>query len=185
MIGRFIFVFVFGLGAVALAAPLHLNFIHVVGEKPLLIDSLRYENSGREIYSLTRLDWLATGFSLTTASGKMIALPGKTAFIPLRGGSLTLPGLPAEDVVSITFHIGPDASANHSDPAGYPASHPLHPEVNKLHWDWQGGYIFMAIEGHWRKAGEKLPGGFAYHFARIRGLDVDKPRNLAKSVTVE
>lgn len=26
---------------------------------------------------------------------------------------------------------------------------------------------------------------FAYHFAKLRGLDVDKPRNLAKSVTVE
>ena len=26
---------------------------------------------------------------------------------------------------------------------------------------------------------------FAYYFARLRGLDVDKPRNLAKSVTVE
>ena len=26
---------------------------------------------------------------------------------------------------------------------------------------------------------------FAYHFANQRGLDVDKPRNLAKSVTVE
>jgi len=26
---------------------------------------------------------------------------------------------------------------------------------------------------------------FAYHVARLRGLDVDKPRNLAKSVTVE
>ena len=25
----------------------------------------------------------------------------------------------------------------------------------------------------------------AYHIARLRGLDVDKPRNLAKSVTVE
>ena len=25
----------------------------------------------------------------------------------------------------------------------------------------------------------------AYHVARMRGLDVDKPRNLAKSVTVE
>jgi glucosamine--fructose-6-phosphate aminotransferase (isomerizing) len=25
----------------------------------------------------------------------------------------------------------------------------------------------------------------AYHIARIRGLDVDQPRNLAKSVTVE
>jgi len=26
---------------------------------------------------------------------------------------------------------------------------------------------------------------FAYHVARLRGCDVDKPRNLAKSVTVE
>jgi len=26
---------------------------------------------------------------------------------------------------------------------------------------------------------------FAYHFARLRGCDIDKPRNLAKSVTVE
>jgi glucosamine--fructose-6-phosphate aminotransferase (isomerizing) len=26
---------------------------------------------------------------------------------------------------------------------------------------------------------------FAYHFAVLRGYDVDKPRNLAKSVTVE
>jgi glucosamine--fructose-6-phosphate aminotransferase (isomerizing) len=26
---------------------------------------------------------------------------------------------------------------------------------------------------------------FAYHFATPRGLDVDRPRNLAKSVTVE
>jgi glucosamine--fructose-6-phosphate aminotransferase (isomerizing) len=26
---------------------------------------------------------------------------------------------------------------------------------------------------------------FAYHVARLRGCDIDKPRNLAKSVTVE
>ncbi len=26
---------------------------------------------------------------------------------------------------------------------------------------------------------------FAYHLARDRGLDVDRPRNLAKTVTVE
>jgi glucosamine--fructose-6-phosphate aminotransferase (isomerizing) len=25
----------------------------------------------------------------------------------------------------------------------------------------------------------------AYHVARLRGCDIDKPRNLAKSVTVE
>jgi glucosamine--fructose-6-phosphate aminotransferase (isomerizing) len=26
---------------------------------------------------------------------------------------------------------------------------------------------------------------FAYHVAKLRGADVDQPRNLAKSVTVE
>jgi len=26
---------------------------------------------------------------------------------------------------------------------------------------------------------------WAYHFALLRGCDIDKPRNLAKSVTVE
>jgi glucosamine--fructose-6-phosphate aminotransferase (isomerizing) len=26
---------------------------------------------------------------------------------------------------------------------------------------------------------------FAYHVARLRGCDIDQPRNLAKSVTVE
>jgi len=26
---------------------------------------------------------------------------------------------------------------------------------------------------------------FAYHIAKLRGCDVDQPRNLAKSVTVE
>ena len=26
---------------------------------------------------------------------------------------------------------------------------------------------------------------FAYHIARLRGTDIDQPRNLAKSVTVE
>ena len=74
MIARLILAFVSGLGGVVLAAPLHLDFIHVLGKKALLIDSLRYRNSSKETYSLTRLDWLASGFSLTTASGEIINL---------------------------------------------------------------------------------------------------------------
>ena len=44
---------------------------------------------------------------------------------------------------------------------------PLHPLVNNLHWGWTGGYIFVALEGHWQfdhaEAGrlvQELPGVF-------------------------
>lgn len=75
------------------------------------------------------------------------------------GTTFSLPGLPAEKTTSITFHIGPDQETNHSDPARFTANHPLNPNLNKLRWDWQGGCIFLALEGHWSAQGEQLPGG--------------------------
>ncbi|MEP4077665.1 MbnP family protein [Haloferula sp.] len=151
--------------ATATAAPLHLDFVPEIDRKRLLTDSLRYENSRSETFSITRLDWLVSGFSLSTADGETINVADTIAFIPLRGTALTLPKLPEKKITSITFHIGPDKETNHSDPAQYTANHPLNPNFNNLHWDWQGGYIFLAIEGHWRSGNQKLPGGFAYHFA--------------------
>ncbi|MGB6221357.1 MAG: MbnP family protein [Haloferula sp.] len=165
----------------SLGTSLHLDFIHEVDGRPLLIDSLRYGNSSSETFSLTRLEWLATDFSLTTSTGNTLVIPNSTAFISTRGTTFTLPDLPAEKITAITFHIGPDEKTNHSDPAQYTANHPLNPNLNKLHWDWQGGYIFLALEGHWRAdpqqgsvgvpptdqpRSQNHPGGFAYHFAR-------------------
>ncbi|MGJ8644758.1 MAG: MbnP family protein [Luteolibacter sp.] len=147
------------------AAPIHLYFIHEIDGKPILIDSLRYENSSSEAFSITRLDWLATDFSLTLENGDTLTIPDSTAFISTRGGTHSLPDLPEEKITAISFHIGPDEKTNHSDPAQYTANHPLNPNLNNLHWDWQGGYIFLAMEGHWRAPSAKLPGGYAYHFA--------------------
>lgn len=148
------------------AAPLHLGFVHEAGGVPLLRDSIRYENDANETFSVTRLAWLASGFALETADGKTIALPELHAFIDISGGRLSIPDLPATKVTGISFFIGPDVTLNHADPAVLPASHPLNPNLNRLHWDWQGGYIFLAMEGHWRVLGDKLPSGYAWHFAR-------------------
>ena len=148
------------------AAPLHLDFLHEIDGRPLSPSSLRYKNSSRESYSLTRLEWLATGFIIKTNSGDSYSLKETRVFIPTMGTTISLTGLPEIRISAITFHIGPDQETNHSDPARYTANHPLNPNINKLHWDWQDGYIFIAAEGHWRAAGEKLPGGFGYHFAR-------------------
>lgn len=147
-------------------AVLHIDFIHQVEGRPLLVDSLRYKNSADETLSFTRVDWLASGVSLATAGGDTLTNADITAYVPSSGTTLTLSGLPAEKITALTFHVGPDATNNHADPAGFPAGSPLNPNVNSLHWNWQGGFIFMALEGHWRSPGQKLPGGYAYHFAR-------------------
>lgn len=148
------------------AESLHLDFIHEVDKKPLLLDSLRYENSVGEEMSVTRVGWLATGFSVTSEDSDEIAVPDAIAYVSGQGASLSLPGLPGIRVKALTFYIGPDEVANHADPARLPVTSPLNPDINGLHWDWQGGYIFIALEGHWRTRGQKYPGGYAYHFAR-------------------
>lgn len=152
----------------AFAAPLHIAFFHEAGGKPLLMDSLRYNNSAGETYSVSRLDWLATGFSVTTEDGINHPMADAVAFVSGKGGDIMLGKAPDGRIKSLTFHIGPDEKTNHGDPARHPPSHPLNPTVNRLHWDWQGGYIFLAIEGRWRKAdaGNDWLEGYAYHFAR-------------------
>src|SRR5947209_5344015 len=66
---------------------------------------------------------------------------------------------------SVRFHVGLDAADNAASPGEFTAEHPLNPNVNGLHWSWQGGYVFLALEGYYRTgAGE--PKGFSYHLAR-------------------
>lgn len=148
------------------AVPLHVDFIHEIDSRPLLLDSIRHQNSTAESFSVTRLAWIATDFSVTTADGDCIKLPEAVAFVSSRGATFRIPDLPRKTLRSLTFHIGPNQETNHADPSKHAADSPLNPNVNALHWDWQGGYIFLAIEGHWRTPDHKYPEGYAYHFAR-------------------
>lgn len=152
----------------AAAAPLHVAFVHEADGKPLTLDSLRHSNAAGETYSIARLDWLATGFSVTTTDDVSHSFDDAVAFIPGTGSEFLLGQAPAGKIKSLTFHIGPDEKRNHGDPALHPPGHPLNPNVNRLHWDWQGGYIFLAIEGLWRRpgVGNEAMDGFSYHFAR-------------------
>lgn len=47
----------------------------------------------------------------------------------------------------LSFNVGIDSAANHSDPSTYEAGHPLAPQNPNMHWAWSSGYIFIRIEG--------------------------------------
>ncbi|MEO6245360.1 MAG: MbnP family protein, partial [Opitutaceae bacterium] len=89
-----------------------------------------------------------------------------------------LRSVPEGDFVGLEFHLGVPATLNQGDPGRWPAGHALNPLVNGLHWSWQGGYVFAAIEGHYGAASEATR-GFSFHLAtNARAMTVRFLANL-------
>jgi cytochrome c peroxidase len=149
------------------AANLEVTIEPVFNGEPLRLDSLRYENAAGETQSFTRLSYLLSGFAVEREDGTWIEFPGTTAWMDAaaRRNAVLLENAPSGNYRSLRFHIGPDAKENAADVSQIPAGNPLNPNLNGLHWSWQGGYIFMAIEGHFR-TGNAEPRGYAHHLAR-------------------
>jgi hypothetical protein len=63
-------------------------------------------------------------------------------------------------VEGIKFSIGVEEAVNHSDPASWANGHPLAPSFPSMHWGWNAGYRFIAIEG---KGGSNLGQTFQLH----------------------
>ncbi len=158
----------FSLGAgPALGAALEIAVRHSFSGEPLLLDSLRYQNGAGETLSVTRLSYLLSGFAVEREDGAWVELADQVAWIDAarRRTVLRLENVPEGRYRALRFHLGPDAMANAADPAKLAADHPLNANLNGLHWSWQGGYIFLAVEGLYR-AGTPEITGYAHHLAR-------------------
>lgn len=148
------------------AAGVEIELRHTVAGQPMKLDSLRYEKAANEVFSVSRLSYLISGIAFQRADGTWCETKLDAAWIDVgkRRTAFHIEGVPAGEFRAIRFSVGLDQALNHSDPAGYPAGHALNPAVNHLHWTWQGGYIFLALEGHYRS--DKQRRGFSLHFAR-------------------
>jgi len=129
--------------------------------------SLRYQTSAGETFSITRVSYLLSEFGLQRNDGSWLELTNAVAWLDLdqNRNSVRLDPISPGEFRAVRFSVGLNTNLNHADIAQFPAAHPLNPNINGLHWSWQGGYIFLAIEGLWRNAGGELD-GWAYHLAR-------------------
>ncbi len=118
---------------------------------PLVFDSLTNTNSAGQLISVSRLDFLVSNFALRQKDGVWLSLTNWVSYLSPREkrSSFRLWHIPPGNYNAIRFYVGVTPDLNHSDPAQYPPEHPLNPDVNGLHWGWQGGYVFLAIEGNW------------------------------------
>ena len=129
--------------------------------------SFRYQTSAGETFSITRVSYLVSDFALQRNDGSWLEISNSVAWLDFEQNrnSIWLEKIRAGEFCSVRFLVGLNTNLNHADIAQFPASHPLNPNLNGLHWSWQGGFIFLALEGLWRNANGELD-GWAYHLAR-------------------
>ena len=138
---------------------------HVLAGEPLQLGALRYDNGSRETFSVTRLSYLLSGFAFQREDGSWLELTNSVLWFDAEKarteGRLEVP---SGNFRGVRFYLGLPSDLNHADVAKFPPAHPLNPNLNGLHWNWQGGFIFMALEGLWRSNGAL--DGWSYHLAR-------------------
>ena len=154
-----------GTFAVGAPAPLTADFSFHFDGRPLLLDGLRYSDREGVPFSITRASLLLSDFAVQSEAGTWKQLTTQDAWFDasIRKQTISLGVLPNEAITGIRFFVGPPPKRNHADPALLPARHPLNPALNRMHWDWQSGYIFCAMEG--RIGWEDAARGFVFHLA--------------------
>lgn len=131
---------------------------------PLPLEKCVFTNTHGQSFSVTRLDLLLSEFSVRDDQGIWGTQTNWNAYISLGGQRTTalIQNIPIATYDRIRFNVGVRPEINHSNPAQYPADHPLNPNLNGLHWGWANGYVFFAIEGHWQSRDGRSR-GYSFH----------------------
>lgn len=151
---------------------------HVLGNSELSFDA-EYVLPSDEIVTFRRLSYLLSNMYLVKSDDSKVMIGDTYAFINVgtNQNSVKLSGVPKGDYKSIGLSIGLDSNINHGNPNVYSSDHPLAPINNSLHWNWQGGYIFTAIEGKTMADNES----FIFHLAGAPNrLDLELPFTFTK-----
>lgn len=140
--------------------PVQLQFLAEFGGQPLT-PSLGFD--GRRV---SRLDYVLSSLAFRRTDGSWLESQDWFAYISGLGQrtQVKADGVPAEKFTGLRFRLGLTPEVNGADPNSREPGHALHPDVCGLHWGWQGGYVFLALEGSWPKSGQER-GGFSYHLA--------------------
>ncbi|MEM7014444.1 MAG: MbnP family protein, partial [Verrucomicrobiota bacterium] len=139
--------------AIVSAADFQIVFEHSVDERPVVL--------GRELDGIrvSRIDWLISDFAFQQEDGEWFEAENWVEFVSEEQKRLTvsLGASPSAKFKAVRFRVGLTPELNHLDPNRIAPDSPLHPLVNGLHWGWQAGFVFAAVEG--ARDGE----AFSYH----------------------
>ena len=152
-------------------ARLDLRIQHLGANKPYLFNRLAHATRAGTPFEVSRLSYLLSQPRLQKADGSWIEFSDHFTLVNAgeTNGLVSLENVPLGTYKKMEWTLGLPDDINHSEPGTWPANHPLNPAVNNLHWNWQDGYIFLALEGKYRTPKGTMS-GFIYHVANAPQL---------------
>ena len=125
----------------------YLKINHFLGTSPFSFNHLATNNLGNE-FTVSRLEYYISEITLNHDGGQQTHIDD--LWILVNGAQNVnqyLGSIAISQLESIKFSVGVEAAFNHTDPASYPMTHPLSPKSPSMHWGWNSGYRFLAMEG--------------------------------------
>ncbi|WPV63787.1 MbnP family protein [Chitinophaga sp. LS1] len=122
-----------------------ISFKHMINGVPLVLNNKKYRNEHGDTFTVSKLKYYVSNFSMVTANGHEITLPAAYYLVNAEDNSstsITIADFPKEKIASIKFILGVDSARNVSG-AQTGALDP----ANKMFWTWNSGYIFLKLEG--------------------------------------
>lgn len=138
----------FSLGMAKAQTPVELHITHKLSGMPFSFNTATKNNLGNN-FNVTRLEYYISKISIKHDGGTVTKVPNH--YILANGNQNVTSALGSFNITnieSVSFHIGVDTPINHADPSLQPSGHPLAPKSPSMHWGWQGGYRFVALEGN-------------------------------------
>ncbi|MBC7777017.1 MAG: T9SS type A sorting domain-containing protein [Phycisphaerae bacterium] len=135
------------------------SFDHKAGADSMVLNQTVFSIWNNKKVLLTRAEFYISEVEIHHPDSTMVPLTDQYLLVDAKNptAEFDLGAWPVETAHGVTLHLGVPQSANHNDPAGYPANHQLAPQNPTMHWGWSAGYRFMAIEGKVDNNGDGVP----------------------------
>jgi len=125
----------------------YLKINHLLDSSPFTFNT-NSSNNINNTFNIDRLEYYISSIAITHDGGTItnitntwILANASTQVYELLGNySITT-------IEKVTFSIGVETPINHDDPSLLPMLHPLAPKSPSMHWGWNAGYRFIAMEG--------------------------------------
>lgn len=125
----------------------YLKINHRLGADPFAFNTDTETADGEEV-KFRRLEYYISQIALVHDGGQITKV--NDTWLLVNAGSSTnvlLGNFAITSLEEIRFAVGIEPTVNHKDPSAYAPSHPLAPKSPSMHWGWEAGYRFVALEG--------------------------------------
>lgn len=137
-----------------------LNIEHRLNNSPFSFNSTSQAPGGYN-FTVDRLQYYVSEISIIHDGGTYTSVENTWLLVDAGDdANFELGTFDITNIEGIAFYVGVDRDTNNADPSEHAIGHPLAPQNPSMHWGWQSGYRFVAMEGN---AGPNAEYGYEIH----------------------